>query len=847
MDTCGECSSASVAPATEKEFPIYSKEINDENGVNNNKAVLVIGNDKVSLQDSFAKFRHQKIKERQLLQRCKQQVADGQRSMEYKSQLREKFINQAMKYLGVPYAERFKAPDAEVAPLYLDCCGLIRQAVKDLQEEFGFVIGKWNQCYQMDTLPAVLDFSALKPGDLIFYEGVYNSNRSKPQKHNNVHVEIFLGGETGEGTLGSRYHKGCVSLFPSYKFKSTTWDLVQYHYRSIDPWLHGECVSHCPEHQWMSDVLAIHAAAGRRSIFADDDDCSAGGLEQYDLADEEGGGDEESPTTAPVPSADSVDAMEAEIADLMIAAKEEIKVDPSDNSASENSSPESAPAASPVPSKKAPGGIAAPRARAPAATTPPRKATEDKPLLRPTPTASPSRSQRTKAADATPISTSTEGKPAAAVPSPSSSTSSLRRSQSTSLDVAPTATKATVSGKNKPPHTYFVCKSNGWKMVKAALDKRGWQQIPEEYQFSTRFSLRWVERRSQIDYKTHVPGQLVCHISNNEVITSKTGLLQALREAFVPDGGAPAPWLPETYLLDDPQDCVAALAIEETLSLANGGGRGAVWIYKPSSFNRGRGIRVFAGRDQLEEIVNGKMTGDPETSVPPAKGIVQRYIENPLLIKDVAGPERYKFDIRCYFLIARNSPTYLAFYHPGYCRLTLKPYSVSKESFEDPCVHLTNAAIQKKDPIYLKNKEFQIQTPQAVAALLDKDGKKESGKFLRSGLDDPIKRCLVDILTSGMPKLERRQGAFDLFGMDFMVDDSNKLVLIECNTNPSLSLDNSTLADMLPGVVEGALDLVLSAQGPDRPEDNDRFLGKALPSQWQLIFDENKGFAYGKK
>lgn len=329
-----------------------------------------------------------------------------------------------------------------------------------------------------------------------------------------------------------------------------------------------------------------------------------------------------------------------------------------------------------------------------------------------------------------------------------------------------------------------MCKSNGWKMVKAALDKRGWQQIPEEYQFSTRFSLRWVERRSQIDYKSHVPGQLVCHISNNEVITSKTGLLQALREAFVPNGGAPAPWLPETYLLDDPQDCAAALSVEEKLSAANGGGRGAVWIYKPSSFNRGRGIRVFAGKDQLDEIVNGKNTGDPETSLPPAKGIVQRYIENPLLIKEPTGPERYKFDIRCYFLIARNSPTYLAFYHPGYCRLTLKPYSVSKESFEDPCVHLTNAAIQKKDPVYMKNKEFQIQTPQAVAALLDKDGKKESGKFLRSGLDDPIKRCLVDILASGMPKLERRQGAFDLLGMDFMVDDTNKLVLIECNTNP---------------------------------------------------------------
>ncbi len=40
----------------------------------------------------------------------------------------------------------------------------------------------------------------------------------------------------------------------------------------------------------------------------------------------------------------------------------------------------------------------------------------------------------------------------------------------------------------------------------------------------------------------------------------------------------------------------------------------------------------------------------------------QRYVLDPLLV------EGYKFDIRCYLLVARNDPTYLAFYHPGYCR-----------------------------------------------------------------------------------------------------------------------------------------------------------------------------------
>lgn len=59
----------------------------------------------------------------------------------------------------------------------------------------------------MDTLPIVLQQEELRPGDLIFYEGIYNNSthRSKPQKHNNVHVEIFLGGDTGTLTQLDNY------------------------------------------------------------------------------------------------------------------------------------------------------------------------------------------------------------------------------------------------------------------------------------------------------------------------------------------------------------------------------------------------------------------------------------------------------------------------------------------------------------------------------------------------------------------------------------------------------------------------------------------------------------------
>lgn len=63
-----------------------------------------------------------------------------------------------------------------------------------------------------------------------------------------VHVEIFLGGETREQTIGSRWFKGRVQIFDSYKFTSTNYYDIKYHYKSIDRWLNGICSSICPDH-----------------------------------------------------------------------------------------------------------------------------------------------------------------------------------------------------------------------------------------------------------------------------------------------------------------------------------------------------------------------------------------------------------------------------------------------------------------------------------------------------------------------------------------------------------------------------------------------------------------------
>lgn len=59
---------------------------------------------------------------------------------------------------------------------------------------------------------------------------------------------------------------------------------------------------------------------------------------------------------------------------------------------------------------------------------------------------------------------------------------------------------------------------------------------------------------------------------------------------------------------------------------------------------------------------------------------LSRYIPNPLLLNG------FKADIRTYMLIAGTCP-YMVFYHPGYVRLSVVPYSLNQQEIH---AHLTN-------------------------------------------------------------------------------------------------------------------------------------------------------------
>lgn len=449
-----------------------------------------------------------------------------------------------------------------------------------------------------------------------------------------VHVEIYLGNGS---TIGARYQRGTVQIFPSYQFTSTLWTLDAYHFRSLDTWLEGHCVSHCDEHPWITDASILDMAAGSKSIFNMSEDESAG---DDDLSDAD---EVQQNTSEPIAPAEALE---------MVVISDDIE------NTAQNSNDETSELKR-VAKKRRPRNVDSNKRDSSISPEPPQQQTKP----------------------------------------------SHRRMLSKS------STSDVTDGAKVLPPTYYVLKSNGWQMVKASLDKRGWQQLPFEYNFSSRYSLKWVERRSQIDYKAHTSGQLVNHIPNNDVITTKLGLYHAIREHFAPNLTTDAekivlPWIPETYQLDLLTDSTILLQLNEREVAAE---KQSLWIYKPSSSNRGRGVYVMRNGKDLTQLIyehNPSLDPSPPPISPYAQakpqGIVQRYIMNPLLT------ENYKFDIRCYMLIASNDP-YRVYYHPGYCRRTLKPYSDDLATIQDPLIHLTNAAVQKKHPEYDSQREDQVR------------------------------------------------------------------------------------------------------------------------------------------
>lgn len=196
------------------------------------------------------------------------------------------------------------------------------------------------------------------------------------------------------------------------------------------------------------------------------------------------------------------------------------------------------------------------------------------------------------------------------------------------------------------------------------------------------------------------------------------------------------------------------------------------FIIKPSLANKAAGIQVFDSMDQLRAIFETDSDDESEENEDENEDIsqirewvIQRYIDQPLLVN------QRKFHVRAYVLAVGNIQVYL--YHDMLALFAMKDYTT--ENLSDNLIHLTNTCIQTD----------QEQFDEASSVKLFWDLQHHG--VLKEDLDDifskmqHILKDVFDACTSEMTTFQALPNAFELFGVDFLIDQDKNVYFLETN------------------------------------------------------------------
>jgi len=172
---------------------------------------------------------------------------------------------------------------------------------------------------------------------------------------------------------------------------------------------------------------------------------------------------------------------------------------------------------------------------------------------------------------------------------------------------------------------------------------------------------------------------------------------------------------------------------------------------------------------------------------------MQTYIYNPLLI------DGKKFDFRIYMLIASSNPLIL-YFSDGYLRVSTQKYDTKSKELG---VHLTNTYVAekvlKKGKSTISEQEFKKQywTMTKLGEYLHTNGLIKDTNWIETGLRTQIKRAMSHLARATAYSYEKRSNTYELFGIDFLLDENLKLWFIECNAGPQMKRTNPEKEKML--------------------------------------------------
>jgi len=192
----------------------------------------------------------------------------------------------------------------------------------------------------------------------------------------------------------------------------------------------------------------------------------------------------------------------------------------------------------------------------------------------------------------------------------------------------------------------------------------------------------------------------------------------------------------------------------------------------------------------VSQFQNGELCGNYNTSI-----IAQKYIANPLLLD-----RKNKFDIRVFLLVASTNPI-IAFYHDGYLRVSVNPFD---QTSKDSATHLTNTAVadsKDENKNTEERKDEHLWTFKELEKYLLENNITTHENWLKEELRPSIQKAFIHLIRMTKRYFWKQSNVYELFGLDFMLDDKLQLWYIECNPHPLITgvmpkIINRMLSDM---------------------------------------------------
>lgn len=272
-------------------------------------------------------------------------------------------------------------------------------------------------------------------------------------------------------------------------------------------------------------------------------------------------------------------------------------------------------------------------------------------------------------------------------------------------------------------------------------------------------------------------------------------------------------YFPYAYRLDNYTECVeffkelhseeyAARRQNEPITFIIKKGYGA---------HRASGIFVFdmAKEEEIRALYNeGEKCGRVSDPL-----LAQLYIANPLVLD-----KKNKFDFRIYMLIASVDPM-IVYYHDGFLRVSLQSYDKNSST---KSVHFTNTHLSKalfkraRDEEEFNGmnetelRDYQMWTMNDLQDYLIESKQVKNDKWLDEYLRPQFKQAYLHTVRMARHSFFKHSGVFEMFGLDFLLDENLNLWFIECNASPQLVGTNEYKTEFLSKMLQDMFEIQYS-------------------------------------